>query len=150
MWVNVHNSTGGTILTIDYGLKQVTSTTPLTFPGFNSMWADCAETGGATSDIVSGTYFTAATGTLAFGVISTRGAFVAQATGKVPAGMVPNGVLSFANLFSTNYDYMAPVYPPGAAPGPTPASGYIGFFADKGPNIVFSPVGYFLAGASLS
>lgn len=149
MWVTISNSTGGVILTVDYSAGKVTAQQRITFPGFSSMWADCGEFV-VTDDIVQGTVFNQESGVLAYGGVTATGDFHAVATGTGPAGLVPNGVLTFADVFTTNYNYVAALYPPTASPGPTPANGYLAFFAEGGPGMTFLPVAYYLAGASLS
>ena len=148
MWVAVSNASAGAILTVDLAGGSVTKVTPLAFAGFDALWADCAEFD-VKSDVPGGTVFDAANQALRYGVVGDGGAFVPQATGKVAGGLVPNGLLTFADVFDTTYNYAAPLYPPGAKPGDA-AKGAIAFFDFDGPAMTFSPVAYFLAGASLS
>ena len=149
MWVAVSNVSSGAILTIDLATRQVTKVTPLAFPGFDAMWADCAEFD-VNTDVPGGIVFDAASQTLRYGIVGDGGAFVPQATGKVAGGLVPNDLLTCANVFSTTYNYAAPLYPPGTKPGGRAVKGTVAFFDFDGPDMTFSDVNYFLAGASLS
>ena len=148
MWVAVSNLSAGAILTVDLPTGRVTKSTPLAFPGFDALWADCAEFD-VQNDVPGGTVFDEANQVLRYGIVGDGGAFVPQATGKVGGGLVPSGLLTFANVFDTKFNYAAPLYPPGAKPGDT-VKGSIAFFDFDGPGMTFSPVDYFLAGASLS
>jgi len=149
MWVCVSNSSYGTLYQIDLKGGYISSYTPLTFPCFDAMWADCAEFV-VSVDTPGGTVFDAASGTLQYGKVSNIGDFSPLATGQVPAGLAPNGLLTFADVFDSTYQYAAPLYPAGAAPGPAPAKGQIAFFTESGPDMAFQPVSYYLAGAALA
>lgn len=149
MWVAISNTSSGVILTIDLQASRVSNATYLAFPGFDALWADCGEFD-VTTDIPGGIVFDGVNQVLSYGVVGTNGVFVPQATGKVSSGLVPNGLLTFANVFDTNYNYMAALYPPGSKPGDA-VDGALSLFSFEGPGMTFSPVkGFYLAGASLS
>ena len=148
MWVAVTNATAGAILTLDLASGSVVTQAPLTFSGFDAMWADCADVGAA--DLPAGTLFTdGASPTLAYGEVAADGSFAAVVTGKVPAGFAPNGLLTFASLTSGDA-YVAPLYPKGTTPGSGSTSGYLAFFSNPGPGLDVLPVDFYLAGASLA
>ena len=148
LWVAITNASAGAILTVDLAAGRVKNVTALAFPGFDALWANCAEFD-VTVDVPGGTVFDVTNQILRYGVVGAGGAFVPQATGKVAGGLVPNGLLTFANVFDTSFNLAAPLYPPGAKPGDS-VNGMIALFDFAGPGITVSPVTYFLAGASLS
>lgn len=149
LWLAASNGTAGSLLTIDLAAQRVAAQTPLAFPGFASMWADCGEFDKA-GDLPSGIVYDAKSRTLSYGAVGAGGTFVPSATAQVPTGLQPSGLLSFADVFNSQYNYFAALYPAGAAAGATPAKGQLAFFDANGPGMTLTPVDYFLAGAALS
>lgn len=151
MWVTISNNvtSSGLILTIDLDKGQVVNVTKLSFAGFISLWADCSEFDVKT-DIPGGIVFDTRKSILSFGIVGTSGEFISQAvSGVISGGLEPTGLLTFANVFDTNYNYAALLYPPGSKPGEK-VNGNIAFFSFEGPGMTLSPITYYLAGASLS
>ena len=149
MWVAISNTSSGAILTIDLDAGRVTNTTTLNFPGFDALWADCAEFD-VKNDVPGGTVFDTVNQVLSYGVVGNDGSFMPQAVSNpIVGGLAPNGLLTFANVFDTNNNYAALLYPADAKPGDN-VKGSIAQFDFEGPGMTISSVSVYLAGASLS
>ena len=149
MWVAISNTSSGRILTINLDAGRVTNTTMLNFPGFDALWADCAEFD-VKNDVPGGTVFDTVNQVLSYGVVGNDGSFMPQAVSNpIVGGLVPNGLLTFANVFDTNNNYAALLYPADAKPGDN-VKGSIAQFDFEGPGMTVSSVSVYLAGASLS
>jgi len=147
MWVAISNATAGLLLTLDLARGGVTAETPLAFGGFDGMWADCSDV--APTDVPAGTLFTdGASPQLAYGEVGQGGVFSPLATGKVPVGYVPNGLLTFSSLTGSDA-YIAPLYPTGSTPS-SKTGGFLAAFNNPGPSMDVTPISFYLAGASIA